>query len=130
MQLVNPVVRGLLEHGLMPRTHALLETTGRKSGQPRRVPVGNGLRGDTFAVMDALKALGAECHVTGDTVRAVLLEGILGIIAGVIAFLWPDITAIALVYVIAAWSLLTGALEVAAAIRLRRQGAAHARRHF
>ena len=27
---------------------ALLETTGRKSGLPRRVPVGNGLQGDTF----------------------------------------------------------------------------------
>jgi deazaflavin-dependent oxidoreductase (nitroreductase family) len=51
VKLVNPVVRGLLERGLMPRTHALLETTGRKSGQPRRVPLGNGLRGDTFWIV-------------------------------------------------------------------------------
>ena len=51
VKLVNPVVRRLLEHGLMPRTHALLETTGRKSGQPRRVPIGNGLRGDTFWIV-------------------------------------------------------------------------------
>lgn len=50
-KLVNPVVRRLLDHGLMPRTHALLETTGRKSGQPRRVPIGNGLRGDTFWIV-------------------------------------------------------------------------------
>lgn len=50
-RLVNPVVRRLLDRGLMPRTHALLETTGRKSGQPRRVPVGNGLRGDTFWIV-------------------------------------------------------------------------------
>ena len=35
----------------MPRTHALLETTGRRSGAPRRVPVGNGLRGDTFWIV-------------------------------------------------------------------------------
>ena len=35
----------------MPRTHALLETTGRRSGLPRRVPVGNGLRGDTFWIV-------------------------------------------------------------------------------
>jgi deazaflavin-dependent oxidoreductase (nitroreductase family) len=35
----------------MPRTHALLETTGRKSGEPRRTPVGNGLRGDTFWIV-------------------------------------------------------------------------------
>jgi deazaflavin-dependent oxidoreductase (nitroreductase family) len=51
VKLVNPVVRRLLEHGLMPRTHALLETTGRKSGLPRRVPIGNGLRGDTFWIV-------------------------------------------------------------------------------
>jgi deazaflavin-dependent oxidoreductase (nitroreductase family) len=50
-RLVNPVVRRLLERGLMPRTHALLETKGRKSGLPRRVPVGNGLRGDTFWIV-------------------------------------------------------------------------------
>ena len=30
---------------------ALLETTGRKSGEPRRTPVGNGLRGDTFWIV-------------------------------------------------------------------------------
>src|SRR2546425_5511191 len=50
-RLVNPVVRRLLEHGLAPRTHALLETTGRKSGLPRRVPLGNGLRGDKFWIV-------------------------------------------------------------------------------
>ncbi|MGH2957695.1 MAG: nitroreductase/quinone reductase family protein [Solirubrobacterales bacterium] len=50
-RLVNPVVRPLLARGLFPRTHALLETTGRKSGQPRRMPVGNGLRDDTFWIV-------------------------------------------------------------------------------
>jgi deazaflavin-dependent oxidoreductase (nitroreductase family) len=49
-RLVNPVVRRAAEHGLAP-THAVLETTGRKSGQPRRVPVGNGLRGDVFWIV-------------------------------------------------------------------------------
>jgi deazaflavin-dependent oxidoreductase (nitroreductase family) len=50
-RLVNPIVRRLLEHGLAPRTHALLETTGRKSGLPRRVPIGNGLRGSHFWIV-------------------------------------------------------------------------------
>ncbi len=45
------MVRRLLEAGLFPRTHALLETTGRRSGLPRRVPIGNGLRGDTFWIV-------------------------------------------------------------------------------
>jgi deazaflavin-dependent oxidoreductase (nitroreductase family) len=50
-KLVNPVVRRLLERGLFPKTQALLETTGRKSGEPRRVPLGNGLRGDKFWIV-------------------------------------------------------------------------------
>ena len=50
-KLLNPLVRPLLERGLFPPTHSLLETTGRRSGQPRRVPVGNGLRGDTFWIV-------------------------------------------------------------------------------
>jgi deazaflavin-dependent oxidoreductase (nitroreductase family) len=51
VRLVNPLVRRLLEAGLFPTTHALLETTGRRSGRPRRVPIGNGLRGDTFWIV-------------------------------------------------------------------------------
>lgn len=50
-KLVNPIVRRLLEAGLFPSTHALLETKGRSSGLPRRIPVGNGLRGDVFWIV-------------------------------------------------------------------------------
>ena len=49
-----------------------------------------------------------------------LLDGIAGVAAGVIAVLWPGITAIVLLYLIAAWSLVTGVFEIAAAIRLRK----------
>ncbi|HKG35747.1 MAG TPA: nitroreductase/quinone reductase family protein [Solirubrobacterales bacterium] len=51
VRLVNPLVRRAIEAGVFPRTHALLETTGRRSGMPRRTPVGNGLRGDVFWVV-------------------------------------------------------------------------------
>ena len=50
-RLLNPIARRLLERGLWPRTQALLETTGRKTGLARRVPVGNGLRGSTFWIV-------------------------------------------------------------------------------
>lgn len=50
-RLVNPFMRRMLERGLWPRTHALLETRGRKTGRPRRVPLGNGLRGDSFWIV-------------------------------------------------------------------------------
>lgn len=50
-RLVNPVVRPLVARGLLGRGWALLETRGRRTGQPRVVPVGNGLRGDVFWIV-------------------------------------------------------------------------------
>lgn len=46
--VVNRVMRDLLNRGLAPDALALLETTGRRTGAARRTPVGNGLIGDTF----------------------------------------------------------------------------------
>jgi uncharacterized membrane protein HdeD (DUF308 family) len=51
---------------------------------------------------------------------ALLIEGVIGIIAGVITFAWPAITAIVLLYVIAFWAILTGIFEIIAGIRLRK----------
>ena len=48
--LVNPVVKLAIRARLL-RGWALLETKGRKSGRPRRTPVGNGLQGDTFWIV-------------------------------------------------------------------------------
>ena len=50
-RLVNPVVRTALERGVRIPGYAVLETVGRKSGLPRRNPVGDGLDGDTFWIV-------------------------------------------------------------------------------
>jgi deazaflavin-dependent oxidoreductase (nitroreductase family) len=49
----NPPIKAALALGVVPPTHALLETVGRTSGQPRRNPVGNGLTkdGQTFWIV-------------------------------------------------------------------------------
>ncbi len=49
-----------------------------------------------------------------------ILEGAIALVAAVLTFRWPGITALALVYLVAAWAILTGASELAAAFFLRR----------
>ncbi len=48
--LFNPLVKAGVTTGVL-RGWAVLETTGRRSGQRRRTPVGNGLQGDTFWIV-------------------------------------------------------------------------------
>ncbi len=50
-----------------------------------------------------------------------LLEAAAGIAAALITVAWPGLTITGLIYIIAAWALATGALEMVSAIRLRKQ---------
>jgi deazaflavin-dependent oxidoreductase (nitroreductase family) len=49
----NRLVRVGFRLNLAPSVYALLETTGRKTGRVRRIPVANGLDGDTFWLISA-----------------------------------------------------------------------------
>jgi uncharacterized membrane protein HdeD (DUF308 family) len=51
---------------------------------------------------------------------ALLIEGAIGIIAGILTFAWPTITALVLLYIIAFWAIFTGIFEIVAGIRLRK----------
>jgi uncharacterized membrane protein HdeD (DUF308 family) len=72
----------------------------------------------TDGVFDLVAA--ARRHGTSDHWWALLLEGIAGVAAGVLTFVWPGITVLVLLYLVAGWALVTGVLEIAAAIRLRK----------
>jgi uncharacterized membrane protein HdeD (DUF308 family) len=47
--------------------------------------------------------------------------GVLGLVAGIVAVLWPGITALALLYVVAFWAVALGILQIWTAITLRRE---------
>ena len=48
---LNPLFRLLLAAGVNPLGLAILETRGHRSGKIRRVPVGNGRKGDSFWII-------------------------------------------------------------------------------
>lgn len=50
-----------------------------------------------------------------------LLEGEIGITVGVLAFIWPGIAALVLLYFISAWAIATGIFEILAAIQVRKE---------
>jgi uncharacterized membrane protein HdeD (DUF308 family) len=52
---------------------------------------------------------------------AVGIMGVLGIVASIVTFVWPGITALSLLYLVALWAITMGVFQVVAAIALRRE---------
>jgi uncharacterized membrane protein HdeD (DUF308 family) len=74
-----------------------------------------------YAIVDGLIAIVTGLTRTKEARRwwTFLLEGLLGIGAGIVALVFPELTTLVLIYVIASWAVITGILEIAAAVRLR-----------
>ena len=66
-----------------------------------------------FAIISGIKAAR-----NGERWGLLILEGIVDIAAGVVAFLWPLITLVALTWLIAIWAIVSGALMLGAAFTL------------
>lgn len=76
-----------------------------------------------YALVDGVFNLIAGVRTRTETDRwwTLALQGLLGIGAGVVAFAMPGAAAVAMLFVVAAWAIVTGVLEIAAAIRLRKE---------
>lgn len=71
-----------------------------------------------FALVEGVVAVAAGARTRW---WPVVVLGAIGILAGLVALFMPGLTALALVLVIAVWAVLRGVLDIAAAIRLRRE---------
>jgi uncharacterized membrane protein HdeD (DUF308 family) len=75
-----------------------------------------------YALVDGAVVLGAAIANRVPIGRSrgwLVFDGIVGVAAGIVTFAWPDVTALALLFVIAAWAIITGVVEVTTAIELR-----------
>ena len=76
----------------------------------------------SYALLDGILALVAGIRGSGGRMWPLVVEGVLGVLAGLFTFFGPvlEVTNLNL-YVIAAWAILTGIFEVAMAISVRRE---------
>src|SRR5262245_30785719 len=75
-----------------------------------------------YALVDGLLAIASAISgASGRPWWTLALEGVAGVGAAVVTWLWPGLTAIVLLYVIAAWAIVTGVIEIVVAIRLRKE---------
>jgi uncharacterized membrane protein HdeD (DUF308 family) len=76
-----------------------------------------------YALVDGIFALVAIFVGGGSEGRWIplLIEGVAGIIIGIVTLLNPGATGVVLLYFIATWALVTGAFEILAAVRLRKE---------
>lgn len=73
-----------------------------------------------FALVAAAQALNRRRSFEWRGVGWPIVEGIAGIIAGLLTFFWPRVTAFVLLYFIGAWAIVTGITEIIQAVALRR----------
>lgn len=67
--MVNPLVKTAIRYGIAPPGYAIIETLGRKSGLPRRTPVGYRLEGDTLWLVAEHGRRAAYVRNIGDNPR-------------------------------------------------------------
>lgn len=77
----------------------------------------------TYAILDGVFAMMSGLISSKFSPRwwVFLVEGLVSVAAGAIALIRPDIASVVLVLLIAGWAVVTGVLEILAAIRLRKE---------
>lgn len=74
-----------------------------------------------YALVDGVFAITAALKGEDQDRLWHIAQGVLGIIVGLVAWVYPDLTALSLLYFIGAWALVTGVMQIVTGIRLRKQ---------
>ena len=77
-----------------------------------------------YAIADGVLALWAAIASKGGEIAPrwwLAIVGIAGVIAGLLTFVWPGMTALILLIFIASWAIVIGVLQIWGAIRLRKE---------
>lgn len=75
-----------------------------------------------YTLLDGITSLTMGFGRAGDRSDRVYMItiGVLGILAGLMALVWPQITVVVLLVIIAVWAIVAGVTQIAAAVRLRK----------
>jgi uncharacterized membrane protein HdeD (DUF308 family) len=76
-----------------------------------------------YAVLDGVTAIGIGVRTRGEPHWVwTIVQGVVSVLAGVVALIWPGVTALALLFVVAFWAIMLGIGEIGGAMASRRRG--------
>jgi len=76
-----------------------------------------------YAILDAASAIMIGVRSRGAPYRGwLVVQGVVSALAGVIALIWPGVTALALLFVVAFWAIMLGVGEIGGAFASRKRG--------
>jgi len=76
-----------------------------------------------YAILDGIAAIAIGIRARGEPQWVwTIVQGVVSVLAGVIALIWPGLTALALLFVVAFWAIVLGIAEIGGAFASRRSG--------
>ena len=76
-----------------------------------------------YAILDGIAAIVIGVRTRGEPHWVwTIVQGVVSVLAGVIAFAWPGVTVLAILFVIAFWSIVGGIAEVVESFMMRKRG--------
>jgi uncharacterized membrane protein HdeD (DUF308 family) len=78
-----------------------------------------------YAIIDGITAIIAGIRHRAEESHWIwhVVQGVVSLIAGIVAFTWPGVTVLAILFVIAFWSIVNGVAQIVESFTMRKMGA-------